>query len=190
MKNIPNILSGFRLALIPVFVWQMLAGNTVAAGIILILSGITDLLDGKLARRFGWVTDLGKILDPIADKLTQFAVSVTLAVRLWDYWYLFAILVIKDLVMLILGGTLVGKGIHIDGAKWFGKVSTCVYYGATILIVLVPSIPQWAVITLLSLAVVCSLIAAVMYIPEYVRYRKENREDVDPLFDGEEIVNA
>lgn len=172
MKHIPNLLSSFRLALIPFFVWQMAVGQPVAAGIILIVSGLTDLLDGKLARRFGWITDLGKVLDPLADKLTQAAVSITLAVVLRRYWYFFAVLVLKDLVMLILGGALIKKGAHIDGARWFGKVSTCVYYAAAILIVLVPGMPHRAAFALLSLAVLCALAAALMYIPEFIRYRR------------------
>lgn len=143
------------------------------AGIILIASALTDLLDGKLARRFGWVTQLGKVLDPVADKLTQAAVSITLALKLRNYWVFFVILIVKDAVMLVLGGSLINKGIKLDGAKWFGKVSTTVYYASVILIVLFPALPNWAAVTLLSISVTCALGAAVMYIPEFIRYRHE-----------------
>ncbi|MDR2932121.1 MAG: CDP-alcohol phosphatidyltransferase family protein, partial [Oscillospiraceae bacterium] len=89
MRHIPNILSFFRIVLIPFFVWQMLAGHTFNAAIILGISGLTDLLDGFLARRFGWISQLGKVLDPAADKLTQVTVCVVLAIVYRKYWYFF-----------------------------------------------------------------------------------------------------
>lgn len=178
MKNIPNLLSAFRIVLIPFFVWQMLMEHTLNAGIILVISGITDLLDGYLARRFGWITSLGKVLDPIADKLTQAAVSILLMLRLRQYWYFFAFMILKDLLMLVLGGSLLLKGIKLDGAQWFGKVSTVVYYAAMILIVFFPGMPQWTIITLLALSTLCALAAALLYVPEYLRYRREHTKDM------------
>ena len=173
MKHIPNILSFFRIVLIPFFVWQIMIGETLIAGVILVVSGITDLLDGQLARRFNWITNLGKVLDPIADKLTQAAVSVTLMIRLKEYWYFFAIIIIKDLIMLLLGGHLLRKGVEIEGARWFGKISTCVYYGTMILIVFFPTMPGWIIVAFLSLATICALVAAVLYIPDFLDYRRE-----------------
>ncbi|MEG0306191.1 MAG: CDP-alcohol phosphatidyltransferase family protein, partial [Oscillospiraceae bacterium] len=80
-----------RILLIPVFVWQLLIGNTTAAAVILAGSGITDLLDGYLARHYNWISDLGKVLDPVADKLTQVTVCVVLAYLLSDYMIFFII---------------------------------------------------------------------------------------------------
>lgn len=172
MKNIPNMLSIFRILLIPFFIWQMIIGNTFNAGIILVISGLTDFLDGNLARKFGWVTDLGKILDPIADKLTQTAISIVLIYALRKYWYFFMIMILKDLIILIFGGYLMNKGVKLEGAKWFGKVSTFTYYIVTIIIVLFPSIPDSIIIILLSTITLLAVISAVLYIPEYLKYRK------------------
>lgn len=171
MQHIPNILSGFRIVLIPFIIWQFIVGNTMIAGIILLVSALTDFIDGKLARHFGWVTDLGKILDPIADKLTQATLSVTLALHLKRYWYFFAIIIFKDIVMLVIGGSLVRKGVRLEGAKWFGKVSTFVYYLVMLLIILIPTLPHWSVVAILTTASVCALIAALLYIPEYKKYK-------------------
>lgn len=177
MKHIPNILSGLRIVMIPFFIWQMLAGNTLAAGLILVASGLTDTLDGNLARRFGWVSDLGKVLDPVADKLTQTAVSLCLMIRIPQLWFFFAIMIIKDLIMLVLGGYLTKGGVKLEGARWFGKVSTVVFYTVMILIVLIPGIPMPLTALLLALAAGCAIMAAVMYLPEYRRYKAErNRE--------------
>lgn len=173
MRQIPNLLSGLRIGMIPFFVWQMLAGNTLAAGLILLASGMTDTLDGNLARHFGWVSDLGKVLDPVADKLTQTAVSVCLMIRIPELWFLFGILILKDLIMLILGGYLTRGGVKLEGARWFGKVSTVVFYAVMILIVLFPAIPHAVTVTLLVLAVGCAVTAGLLYLPEYRRYQAE-----------------
>ncbi len=175
MKNIPNILSVIRILLLPFFVMQMMQGNAVGSGIILVASGLTDTLDGKLARRYNWITDLGKILDPVADKLTQFTVSITLAFQLREYWYFFAIMVAKDLIMLVLGGYLLKKGAKLQGSRWFGKISTVVYYIAMILIVFFHSMPQWIFLALLSIATICAIIAALLYIPEFMQYKRETK---------------
>ena len=173
MKHIPNILSCLRILLIPFFVWQMFAGNTVNAGVILIVSGATDLLDGILARRFGWVSAVGKVLDPVADKLTQGTISIVLAILLRQYWVFFAILIIKDLVMLILGGYLLKNGIKIEGARWFGKVVTVLFYGVMIGIVCFPGMPPWLITTLLAIVSGCAVIAAALYVPEFLNYRSK-----------------
>lgn len=176
MRHIPNLLSGLRIVLIPFFVWQMLAGNTLAAGLILLASGITDTLDGNLARHFGWISDLGKVLDPVADKLTQTAVSICLMIRFPKLWFFFAILIVKDLIMLILGGYLTKGGVKLEGARWFGKVSTVVFYTVMILLVLFPAIPHWLTIALLVLAVGCAVTAGLLYLPEYRRYKAKRNE--------------
>lgn len=177
MKHIPNILSAMRIAMIPFFVWQMLVGNTPVAGVILLASGITDTLDGQLARRFNWVSDLGKILDPVADKLTQTAVSVCLIIRYTKLWFFFAVFIVKDLIMLLLGGYLTRGGVKIKGAKWFGKVATVVFYVVMILIVLFPSIPAWVTTSLLVIAVGCAVAAGLSYLPEFFRYKEERNSE-------------
>lgn len=173
MRHIPNILSGLRIALLPFFVWQMLAGNNVAAGILLLISGLSDLFDGFLARRYNWVSNFGKILDPIADKLTQAAVSITLIIRLPQYWYFFAFMLFKDFVILLLGGYLLKQGMKFKGAKFLGKVSTFFFYGGMLLIVLFPNLPEWLTLSILIIAVTLALISALLYIPEYFKYKRE-----------------
>ncbi len=172
MKHIPNILSCLRILLIPFFVWQMFAGNTINAGAILIFSGITDLLDGLLARRFNWVSSVGKVLDPIADKITQATISIVLAILLRQYWIFFAILIVKDLVMLILGGYLLKNGVKIEGARWFGKVVTVLFYAVMIGIVCFPEMPSWLITTLLLIVSGCAVLAAALYVPEFLQYRR------------------
>ena len=173
MKHIPNILSIIRILLIPFFVWQMLSGHTYIAASILLVSGLTDTLDGTLARKFNWITPLGKVLDPAADKLTQVTVCIVLAIKLHTYWPFFVILLSKDFVMLIIGGYLLKKGVKLEGAKWFGKISTVLFYMTMILIIFIPSMPRWVTIILLTLTTACAVFSVLMYFPEFLKYRAE-----------------
>ena len=178
MRHIPNVLSAFRIALIPFFVYQVLAGNMVPAAIILIVSALTDLLDGFLARKFNWVTNLGKVLDPAADKLTQLTICILFVIHFPQYWVFFALLVLREIVMLCFGGYLLKNKVQLSGARWFGKVSTTVFYIAMIFITLFATLPTAIVFSLLILATITAAISTFMYIPEFVRHKRQVK-DVD-----------
>ena len=173
MNKIPNLLSNLRIVMIPFFVWQMLAGNTSAAVAILIASGLTDVLDGRIARRFHWESDIGRALDPLADKLTQCAVSLCLLLRLPRLWFFFGLLILKDLVMVVLGVYIHRSGVRIQGAGIFGKAATVVFYVVMGLILLLPEIPETLVTVMLAAAVLSALMAGFSYIPDARRYLAE-----------------
>lgn len=173
MKHIPNILSALRIVLIPVFVVLIVQDRMLAAAAVLLASGLTDLLDGLLARSFGWVSDLGKVLDPAADKLTQITVCVVMIIELHRYWPVFVILLAKDAVMLLLGGGLYKKGVRLEGAKWFGKVATFAFYGVMVVLLFFPAIPQPVVTVLLIAVAALSILSGLLYIPQYLQYRQE-----------------
>lgn len=172
MRHIPNIISVIRILLIPFFVWQMWIGNTLNAAVILGISGLTDTFDGMLARKFGWVSQLGKVLDPAADKLTQVIVCIMLIVKLRQYWYFFAILLFKELVMLILGGYLMKKGVKLEGARWFGKVVTVLFYVSMVLILFWPGMPEPLLWALLTATVLAAIMAGLLYMPQFTKYMK------------------
>ncbi len=171
MKHIPNILSAFRIVLIPFFVWQMAVGNTLAAGVILIISGLTDFLDGFLARKFQWISDLGKVLDPAADKLTQVSVCVMLVIKTKQIWIvaIFAFLLFKDTLMGILAAHMLRKGIKYTGSKLIGKISTFIFYAVVSILILFPDVPTWLVIALLAITLVFAVVSALSYLPDYRR---------------------
>ena len=172
MKHIPNMLSIFRIVLIPFFIREMFIGDTYFSALILLASGLTDLLDGYLARKFGWISQLGKVLDPIADKLTIVTVCIVLMLRLQEYKFYFIVLLLKECIMLVLGANLIKKKIKLEGAKWFGKLSTFSFYFTTILLVFIP-LPTWLANILLSVTTLCAVSAAFQYLPEYSKYKKE-----------------
>jgi len=172
MHHIPNILSVFRIVLIPFFICFAIRGDMFEAAIVLIVSAITGFFDGFLARRFNWVTNLGKILDPAADKLTQIAVCALFAVRLYQYWFFFVFLILKEMLIASFTVYLVKKRVVLSGARWFGKITTALFYATMILIALFPALPVQVVYGLLVATTICALAATLLYIPEYVQHKK------------------
>lgn len=142
--TLPNILSYIRLLLIPVFMTQYLTAaenkDYYLAGLIVVFSGLTDLLDGLIARKFNQITDLGKLLDPVADKLTQIAVIICLIFRYEKMWIIVSLFIVKELFMAVNNIVLYRQGKRLDGAKWFGKISTAIFYACMTFLVAFPSI--------------------------------------------------
>ncbi len=126
--TIPNILTYLRFILIAPFMYFFLNDKLVIAAICIGISGLTDCFDGMLARKLGQVTSLGKILDPIADKLTLFAVVICMAIKIPKIIPLLIMLLLKDALMILGGMDLVKKGITPPAAKWYGKLGTVVFY--------------------------------------------------------------
>ncbi len=140
--TIPNLLSLFRLCLIPLTVWLYCSEqNDVWAGCILILSGLTDIVDGFIARHFHMTSDLGKVLDPIADKLTQAAMLICLLFRFPLMIWPFVVLALKEVFMSITGLAVIRKTGTVPGASWHGKAATCLLYAMMICHVFWSEIP-------------------------------------------------
>lgn len=132
--TVPNLLSLFRLLLIPVIVWlYWFQKDYFPAGALLILSGLTDLADGYIARHFNAVSNVGKILDPIADKLTQAAMLFCLVTRFPLMAAPFGFLVIKELFIGTTGLLMIRKTGKVVGADFHGKVATTLLYAMMIL---------------------------------------------------------
>lgn len=126
--TIPNLLSAFRLLLIPLFIWLYLEGKYFYTGLMLLISGITDISDGFIARRFHMVSNLGKILDPVADKLTQISMLICLVTRYPLMLILVVIMIFKELFMSISGLLVIRKTKAVFGADWHGKAATFLLY--------------------------------------------------------------
>lgn len=125
---IPNIFCYYRMLLIPEFIWLYVTERQVAALIILGLSALSDLLDGRAARRLGQITPLGRVLDPLADKLTQLAVIGCLSRQRRDMLLLLLLIVIKELGAAIAGLRLLRQGGVPFDSRWYGKLSTAGLY--------------------------------------------------------------
>lgn len=177
MKHIPNLLSGFRVVLIPFFAKAYLRGNTTTAILLVAISGLTDFLDGYLARKYNWITPLGKVLDPAADKLTLIAVSVVLAYTLREHRIFFIILLVKDFIMILIGGYFLRKDIKLEGAKWLGKIATAAFYVGIIILGVFPNVSSRGTTLILVVITILELVALFSYIPEAKGYFSEIQEE-------------
>lgn len=169
--RIPNILCYIRFMLIPVFVMLYIKASSpkdyIQAALVVFLSGVTDFLDGFIARRYDMVTDLGKVIDPLADKLTQASLIFILVVKMKWMFLLLILFVIMQLFLLIAGLVMLKKGTKLNGAKWFGKVSTTVFYATMLVLVAVPTLNITAINLLMLVCGIFLLLSFLLYINEY-----------------------
>lgn len=142
--TIPNLLSLFRLVLIPVYVRLYLTAveprEYLLAGSILAVSCLTDLVDGKIARKFNMISTVGKILDPVADKLTQFALTLCLSLKYPVLQPVLALFVVKELFQGVVGLVHLCKGKMSPGALMAGKICTTVLFVSLTALVLFPNL--------------------------------------------------
>lgn len=169
--TIPNILSLFRLLLIPVYIGIYLnateASHYFLAAAILAVSCLTDMIDGKIARKFNMISTVGKILDPVADKATQLTLILCLAVKHSVLWYLVGLFVIKEGFQIVAGMLTLRKGKMLEGALMSGKVCTTVLFLSLILLVLNPSLSETTVQVITVLDSIFMLLAFVDYVRAY-----------------------
>ena len=162
--TIPNLLSVFRLLLIPVIVWLYCwQANYPLTALVLALSGATDIADGFIARHFNMVSDLGKVLDPVADKLTQVTALACLLTRFEAIWWLIGMMVIKETVMTITGILVIRRTRGVYSAAWHGKLATVLLYMIIFLHIVWYDIPKTASILLTAAGIAGILLSLVLY---------------------------
>ena len=163
----------FRIILIPIFMAVYIGADSradyIAAAVILGISGLTDCFDGKIARHFNMITEWGKVLDPVADKLTQAAVFISLSFRYPTMRYLVILFVVKEMFMGIMGAIMLKKGSMMDGARWYGKLCTAVLYGAMFILLLVVDLSYFAAGLIISVCIIMNIFSFACYIVYYAR---------------------
>ncbi len=171
MKNqvctIPNLLSLIRILMIPLIVLLYWNGSYGWTAAMILLSGLTDVVDGWIARRFGQISDLGKVLDPIADKLTQAVTLFCLASSFKGLIVPLILLLLKELFAGISGLLVIKHAGYVPGAQWHGKMTTLLLYGMMFLHLIWQEIPGW---TSNLLSAVC----AAMMLVSFALYAKRN----------------
>lgn len=134
--TVPNVLSFIRLVLVPVFLVLIIRGDDALALLVLVISSITDYLDGVIARRFNQITRLGQLLDPLADRLFIFAALIGLSVRDIVPWWFVAVIVARDLMLVGIGVALANRGYGPLPVHSLGKVATfCLFYALPIIMI-------------------------------------------------------
>lgn len=174
--TIPNILSLFRLLLIPVIIWLYFwKEEYIYAVAVIMLSGLTDVIDGYIARKFNMVSDVGKVLDPIADKLTQAAVLICLGSRYPLLLLLVLIMAVKEAVSGLMTLAAIKKTKEIKGADWHGKVTTCLLYFTMLLHLLWIDIPNSITLITTILCASFMLLSFALYFYRNVKLLREKR---------------
>ena len=180
--TIPNLLSLFRLILIPVYMMIYLQakepGDYVLAGSILAISCLTDMFDGKIARKFNMITTFGKFLDPLADKLTQFSLLLCLAISYPVLWTVFALFVLKELFQLIAGILAVHHGYILKGALFSGKICTTVLFTSLVAMVIFPGLDTTTVSLIAMVDGVFLMVAFADYFITYLG-KKSRFQSID-----------
>ena len=183
--SIPNIISIIRIMLVPVFcVMYFTPGMRLASLIVLIASGLSDLVDGYIARRFNQITDLGKVLDPIADKLFHMSTIACFCIDgVVGYWLL-VLVVAKELFMIIGGVILYKKNQAVVASKWYGKLSSSLIFSAFILsfVPVEGNAYKIFISCLFAVAMVISFYALVNYVANAVKINNARKmAEKEPL---------
>ncbi len=170
LKHVPNILTIIRLLFIPVIVFYIFTGNYILAFVFFTISGITDIADGCIARKFNLVSNFGKLMDPLADKLTQIATLASLVLtNIIPIWILLVVF-FKEFIMICGASFLYGKDVVVY-SRWYGKLATVLLYFAIVISLLLKQFEisgVWEQIDLaiFALALMATLFSFVMYVKD------------------------
>lgn len=182
-KYVPNILTIIRFLLIPIIITLISNGKYVDAIIVFSISGITDILDGTIARKFNLISDFGKLIDPLADKSTQLSMLLMLTLKRIIPLWIVVIVFIKEFCMICGASFLYGKELIVS-SKWYGKVSTTLFYLAIVVSLVLqelePSILArqaigessrplilYAALPIYCIAILMTLFSLVMYVKAF-----------------------
>ncbi len=191
--TVPNLLSLIRIILIPVFGVLFYNGHIGWSVIVLILSGLTDFFDGKIARKFNQISELGKMLDPVADKLTQITIAIVIFLEFnkssdptiqWFKW-VFLFFLFKELLMVVIGAIMLVCGLRPVAAEIYGKVATFVFYGVMVLVIAfgpeIGALNSWftlptpVMIALVIISAILTFVALLSYAPSTFKQFKEKK---------------
>ena len=190
-NTIPNWISFARIVMVPIFAVLFLNDEIVWSVVVLALSGFSDFIDGKIARKFNQISDLGKVLDPVADKLTQMTIALLLYLRfsgsadslVKTFSWVFLIFIIKEFVMVLFGAIMIAMNLRPIAAEFYGKAATMVFYVVMLLLfAFAPdvgafnslwTIPDLLLVILVAISAVLCVVAFFSYIPGVWKQYKE-----------------
>ncbi len=191
--TIPNLISFIRILLVPLFAYLFMQGDFVPAVIVLAISGLSDCVDGKIARKFNQISALGKMLDPLADKLTQITLAVLLFITfnkaedsmLNAFSWVFLVFIVKEFIMVLGSVIMLNIGLRPGAAEIYGKVATLAFYVVMVFIIgfgpevgafrNLFTIPNTLMMILVIISAILTLVAFFSYIPDVIRQVKEKK---------------
>ncbi len=193
--TIPNLLSLLRIVIVPVFAYFYLNDQVGLAVLMLALSGLSDFLDGKIARKFNQISALGKVLDPVADKLTQITLAVLLFLSfrnasdemLKAFSWVFLVFILKEAVMVVGGFIMLLFNIRPVAAEFYGKLATMAFYTIMLLVVAfgpeigffreTVQLPPIVMMILVIVSAILTIVAFLSYMPPTFKQFKERKAE-------------
>lgn len=203
--TVPNLLSMIRILLIPVFAVLFYHGEFLWAVFVLALSGLSDFLDGKIARRFNQISALGKVLDPVADKFTQITIAVMLfwefrqsgSTAMHAFSWVFLFFLAKEGVMVLGGLYMLVRGLRPSAAEIYGKAATFAFYGVMLLIIAFGpefgafsafwTMPDWLIMVLVVVSALLTFAALCSYLPGFFKQVKYGIVDYEAVAKQEKL---
>lgn len=176
-ENIPNLLSFFRIVLVPVYVLLFFKVSKPLAALVLILCAATDALDGYLARKNNWISDLGKLLDPLADKLASLSCLICLTIAdLLPLW-ITSLALLKEVAMIVGAAFILGKKKIVVYSVWYGKLATVLFYVTVLALHFFPTMPHTVKLVLWWVLFLSMALAALLYLFHYLKNILKNQSD-------------
>lgn len=190
-NTIPNWISFARIIMVPIFAVLFLNDEIIWSVFVLFLSGFSDFIDGKIARKYNQISELGKMLDPVADKLTQMTIAVLLYLRfnaaedglVKTFSWIFLVFIIKEFVMVAFGVFMVAIGLKPSAAEFYGKAATFAFYAVMlVLFAFAPdvgaftnlwTIPETLLVVLVGATAILCVVAFASYLPTTYKQFKE-----------------
>ncbi len=182
LKHIPNILTVIRFLLIPLIIFYIFTGNYILAFVFFTISGLTDIADGFIARKFNLISNFGKLMDPLADKLTQIATLASLVfTNIIPIWILLIVL-LKEFIMICGASFLYGKDVVVY-SKWYGKLATVMFFIAIVISLLfkqyeITGIWRNLDLGLFTLALVSTIFSLIMYVKDLYKKGFIDKQDL------------
>ena len=176
--TIPNILSLLRIVMIPAIVWLYNNDMPHQAVFILLLSGLTDIVDGFIARHFNLISNLGKILDPIADKLTQAVILLSVSSEYPLMLIPLILLTVKEVSLSIIGIFVIRKTREVKGANWHGKITTFMLYFTLVIHIICIDLSSAVSDMLIGACVTLMMLSFVLYVIRNIRQLDESKAAV------------
>ena len=182
LKFIPNILTIIRFLMIPIIIFSVINGDYLVAFILFTISGITDIADGFIARKFNLISNFGKLMDPLADKLTQVSMLAILVLQNIIPIWILVIVVLKEFIMVCGASFLYGKDVVVY-SKWYGNLATVLFYIAIVSSLLIAEFNVTNSFAnfdmyLYYLALVTTIFSLIMYIKTLYSKGFINKEDL------------
>ncbi len=188
--TIPNILTFFRIALVPlIFIAYFVYENHIMLGAVIILSGLSDVVDGFIARKFNMISDIGKVIDPFADKLTQVALIVCLATAHQIMFAVMVVFIFFEILKATFGFVSIKKTGKVISAKWFGKLTTVYLYESLFMFLIFGIFNETVFIVKMTVCLALIVLSSCCYSYSFIKDFIKSNEDVLDVDEQKESTN-